>query len=91
VENGFTLVRTAQEGLMTVATAYGRVVAEMPSAGGRGALLVADVQAGPGETSYARHGDWFAWAVVIVTGALIVGTIVRRPRQHPVNPAAASL
>jgi apolipoprotein N-acyltransferase len=77
VENGFTLVRTAQEGLLTVATAYGRVVAEMPSAGGRGALLVADVQAGPGETPYARHGDWFAWGVVIVTGVLMGGTIVR--------------
>jgi len=89
VENGFTLVRTAQEGLLSVATAYGRVVAETPSAGGRGALLVADVQAGPGETPYARHGDWFAWGVVIWAGVLIAASIVGTPWRQDKQAAPA--
>jgi apolipoprotein N-acyltransferase len=89
VENGFTLVRTAQEGVLTVSTAYGRVVAETPSAAGRGALLVADVQAGPGETPYARHGDWFAWSVVVAAGLLIAGSILR-PGPQRRNPQAAA-
>lgn len=89
VENGFTLVRTAQEGLLSVVTAYGRVVAETPSAGGRGALLVADVQAGPGETPYARHGDWFAWGVVIWAGVLIAASIVGTPWRQDKQAAPA--
>lgn len=90
VEQGFTLVRSAQAGLLTVSTAYGRVIAETPSAPGRGALLVADVPAGPGATLYTRRGDWFAWSVVGGAFMLLVALVGRGDRSRKTGQGRSS-
>jgi apolipoprotein N-acyltransferase len=73
VENGFAIARSAQEGLVTVSDAYGRVLVEQSSA--RDPMEVQAMAAGPGATFYTHYGDWFGWVNVLMMGGLVVGTI----------------
>ena len=74
VENGFTIVRAAQQGLLTVSDACGRIVAETSSGNIPDALLVSDVGPGPGSTFYTRAGDWFAWVILAALIGLLVAS-----------------
>jgi apolipoprotein N-acyltransferase len=66
VENGFAIVRAANEGLLTASDAEGRVIAQKPSAASRMTILIASLPPGPGSTLYGHIGDSFAWCIVIV-------------------------
>jgi apolipoprotein N-acyltransferase len=68
VEDGFSLVRSARRGLLTVADNRGRIVAETPSNAAPFATLLATVPAGHSGTLFLLLGDWFGW----VTMALLV-------------------
>jgi len=81
VENGFTIIRAAQQGLLTVSDAHGRIVAEASSGSVPDALLVSDVGPGPGSTFYTRAGDWFAWvSIAALVGLLAASFRSRRGR-----------
>ncbi|MFQ5905365.1 MAG: apolipoprotein N-acyltransferase [bacterium] len=76
IENRISLVRCANTGVSMFVDPYGRVT-------GRTKTFVrvtesASIQSRMGETFYSRHGDVFAWAVVIVGFSLIGLTVVRR-------------
>jgi apolipoprotein N-acyltransferase len=73
VENGFAIARSAQEGLVTVSDAYGRILVEQSSA--RDPMEVQAIAAGPGATFYTHYGDWFGWVNVLMMNGLVVGTI----------------
>lgn len=60
VEGGYAVVRSAQEGLVTVSDHHGRILAEGATSAEPEVLLLTDVTPGPGSTFYARTGDWFA-------------------------------
>jgi apolipoprotein N-acyltransferase len=70
VENGFALVRAAQQGVLVVSDAYGRVLADEPTSNVPEALVVRTVPPGPGATFYSRTGDWFGWLSVAILAAL---------------------
>ena len=72
VENGFALARAAQEGLLTLSDAYGRIVAETTSGQHPDALLVGDLAPGPGATLYTRWGDWFGWFAFCAAAILLM-------------------
>ena len=74
VEDGFAMARAAQQGLLTVSDAYGRVLASTASGPGPEAALVADNPPGPGATFYSQTGDWFGWLSVVLACALAVRT-----------------
>lgn len=80
VESGFTIVRSAREGEMTVSNPYGRVVAEAAS-GGDVATLSSQIPV-PRHvpTLYTRIGDAFGWLCVALTVLLLGWTILRRRR-----------
>jgi apolipoprotein N-acyltransferase len=61
VEDGFSLVRAAKNGYLTVSDDRGRVVAETRSDAAPFATLVATVPAAHSATLYLPLGDWFAW------------------------------
>jgi apolipoprotein N-acyltransferase len=61
VENGFSVVRSAKGGYLTVSDWRGRIVAESRSDSAPFATLIADVPAQHHATVYQRLGDWFAW------------------------------
>jgi apolipoprotein N-acyltransferase len=80
VEGGFSIVRAARRGLLTISDRYGRVLSEKASTDGAAVLLVTTVPLGPGiPTLYARFGDWFGWLSVAMS--LIAWlSVSRQPR-----------
>ena len=59
VENGFSEIRTARLGRLTISDCYGRVTAEAKSSKGNAAMLAGDVRIQNKHTFYARFGNWF--------------------------------
>lgn len=68
VEDGFSIVRAAKNGYLTVSDSRGRIVAETRSDSAPFPALVARVPTAHSTTIYLLLGDWFAW--------LAVGTLV---------------
>jgi apolipoprotein N-acyltransferase len=78
VENGIAIVRAANEGLLTVSDAEGRVIAQR-SAGFSGmTVLIAELPLGTGPTLYTRLGDAFAWCVIAVLVGIGGFCVVKR-------------
>ena len=73
VEDGFSLVRAAKDGFLTVSDDRGRVVAETRSDAAPFATLLASVPAVHSTTIYLLFGDWFGWLAF----ALLLFVIVR--------------
>jgi len=71
VENGFTMARVAQEGLLTFSDAYGRILYEERSSEIPAAMMLRDIHPGPGRTFYTRTGDWFGRVSVVLTIVLL--------------------
>ena len=72
VENGYTVVRVAREGFMTVSDAYGRIVAETESKPLPGNALLAKVQVAERvPTLYTQIGDLFGWLCVAASAVLL--------------------
>ena len=62
VENGFTIVRAAKQGLLTVSDDRGRILAEARTTAAEPfTTLVASVPMRHDATLYQMWGDWFAW------------------------------
>jgi apolipoprotein N-acyltransferase len=78
VENGFSIARAANGGVVAVYDAYGRIVAERSSSGAAGALLVHDVALGPGHTLYSQLGDWFPVSCLISLIVLLSLSVYRK-------------
>jgi apolipoprotein N-acyltransferase len=87
VEGGFTLVRAARNGMLTVSDRDGRVLAEGRS-GPAAPLLVTQAPV-PGDTStlYARVGDVFGDACVVAVLAFLASLFL--PRRDPGAARAA--
>jgi apolipoprotein N-acyltransferase len=67
VEDGFSLVRAAKNGYLTVADNRGRVLAEKHSdAQAPFTSLLASVPARHSATLYILLGDWFAWLACVI-------------------------
>lgn len=81
VENGYTVVRSARDGLLTVSDRYGRVTAQ--AASGAGAVLYADAPLGaPGPTLYERVGDAFGWACWALFALLAAWSLLPRKSEE---------
>ena len=85
MEGGFSLVRSARDGIMSVSDRFGRVLAEA-SSGPNAPLLVAQAPvSSSGPTIYARVGDLFGWTYVSIGVLFIVGGFWSRPRHSKRN------
>jgi apolipoprotein N-acyltransferase len=78
VEGGFAVVRSAQEGLVTISDDRGRILAGRVSSEEAEVLVSGDVPLGPGETVYGLGGDWFGVTSWLMTSILLVTAAVRR-------------
>ncbi len=78
VENGFSLVRQAGDGLSVATDPYGRVVAAMDQFQASERVMVATVPTTGVGTPYAAWGDWFAW--LCVGGLLVLAAATVRSR-----------
>ena len=79
VESGFSVVRAAKQGYLTVSDSRGRILAETPSDAAPFSTLVARIPAVHVDTLYQRFGDWFAW-LALAGLALAIGQLRRRRR-----------
>jgi apolipoprotein N-acyltransferase len=80
VENGYAVVRSAREGLLSVSDAYGRMLAVEGSARMPGTTLFARVNVGNRiSTIYTSIGDFPEW-LCVVAAALLIGLSLRRSR-----------
>jgi len=83
VESGFSVVRAAKQGNLSVSDSRGRILAEARSSEAPFATLVASVPAVHVATLYARFGDWFAWlAILALLGSLARLVWPRRAGQR---------
>jgi apolipoprotein N-acyltransferase len=73
VEDGFSVVRAAKNGYLTVSDDRGRILAETRSDSGAFATLLTAVPAAHDRTVYLVLGDWFAWVSV----ALLIFAMLR--------------
>lgn len=84
VEEGFSMVRTARQGRLTINDRYGRVIAEKSSADGSPCVLIGEVPvADTPLTFYSRFGGWFG-GVNLVVLIVFMFLIIRRPRSEDV-------
>lgn len=81
VENGFAVARAANNGLLSVSDAYGRVIAAKATAGNGMVTLRADVARGPGRTPYAGIGDGLAY-IALAMSLLLLGVAVAAPKRE---------
>ncbi len=73
VEDGFSIVRAAKNGYLTVTDNRGRILAETRSDSASFATLLAEVPTVHDTTLYLLLGDWFAWLSL----AMLSFTLVR--------------
>ena len=81
VENGYSLVRNARDGRLTISDDRGRVSAEASAEDGRRAFLTGELLPSANATLYSRWGDWFGWVnLVVAVGFLLVLFLKKRLR-----------
>lgn len=78
VEDGFSVARTAKNGLLYVSDNRGRILGETSSASAPFATLLVNVPVAHTWTLYQAWGDWFAWVAI----ALLVVVIAQIFRRH---------
>ena len=77
VENGYTIVRAAREGLLTASDPYGRILDETPSNVHPGrSMLVKVAVANQVPTLYTRVGNRFGWLCVITAVVFLTLAVV---------------
>ncbi len=79
VENGFAVVRSALEGLITISDSQGRLVARAVSSPVGPVTILGDVAPGRGGTLYVRIGDVFGWSCLVF--ATILSLACRIPSR----------
>lgn len=83
IENGFAIVRSARDGLLTVSDAYGRMLATAESTSLPGTSLFASIVPKPRiATLYTRIGDLLGWLCVAGMLAWIPWSLLRRKGPH---------
>jgi apolipoprotein N-acyltransferase len=84
VENGFSEVRTARQGSLTISDCYGRVKYETSCARGQSASLIGDVSLQKRDTVYSHFGEWFG--ILSLIGAIF---FILRAILNPRNALTA--
>jgi apolipoprotein N-acyltransferase len=88
VEDGFSVVRAAKQGLLTVSDNRGRILAEQRSDAAPFATLLAGVSTGHSPTLYVLAGNWFAW-LALALAAFTVVQLFRLRKAAVVHPSKA--
>ena len=88
VEDGFTIVRDAKNGLLTASDDRGRILAETPTrSDGAMVTMLARVPVRSDPTLYERWGDWFAWFDLAGLAAIMAIAIFDSRRVGAANRA----
>ena len=77
VENGFSEIRCAREGRLTISDPYGRIHYESISADRYGHSLVDDIPVHGLNTVYTSWGNWFGYVCCIIAAFFVVLQFIR--------------
>lgn len=77
VEGGFSVVRAAQWGALSVSDNRGRVLAWVMTNDEHPASLVVNVPMATDRSIYARTGDWFGWLALLLLAIIVIMTAKR--------------
>lgn len=77
IEQGFTVIRAARRGLLTISDPFGRIAAETPSAGAPVVTLFAQAPVAGLSTWYSRMGDTFGWVCAAASALLALARVVK--------------
>lgn len=80
VENGFSEVRAARQGRLTISDCFGRINSEASSVHKKDVTLLGEVTILKKSTIYSRYGDWFGILNLVASIGLIVVGSSRRSR-----------
>jgi apolipoprotein N-acyltransferase len=83
VEGGYSIVRAARDGFLTISDSYGRVLDQERSSERPYAELEAKVPIGSGMTVYDRIGDTFGWLALVLGIALSAVALRPRRKEEP--------
>jgi len=86
VENGFSEIRTARLGRLTISDCYGRVTYEAKSSNGLTVTLLGKVSVQKANTIYTQFGDWFG----IINLLAAAGFIFLGKRNRSKNKVASA-
>ena len=78
VEGGFSLVRNARQGRLTISDWRGKVLYEANSENGSYTILLGQIPVKPHPTLYARAGDWFGTINLFAAVGFIIYLIKRK-------------
>jgi len=79
VEGGYSIVRAARDGFLTISDSYGRVLDQERSSERPYAELEAKVPIGSGMTIYDRIGDTFGWLALVL--GITFSAVALRPKR----------
>jgi len=85
VENGFSEVRTARLGRLTISDPYGRVEAEANCSNGKTTTLVGQISHYRIDTFYTQYGDWFGRMIIIAAIIFLLLSIIERKVMESMN------
>ena len=83
VEVGAAVVRSAQEGFLTISDDKGRIISQNASWDSPMVRLVSECPVGSGKTFYDTAGNWFPWLNVIYLSFTVVASLIHR--RKPTN------
>jgi len=86
VEGGFSVVRAAKDGFLTVSDDRGRILGEVRSDSAPFATLLVDVPVAHEWTPFKSWGNWFAWVSVGVLAAVLLRALSIRPLPESARP-----
>ena len=89
VEDGFSVVRAAKDGYLTISDDRGRIVAETRSDSGPFARVLGKVPATHDQTLFLLLGDWFAWFSVAILSFTVLRLHHLRNKLTPQNDAGS--
>ncbi len=72
VENGFSELRTAREGRLTISDCFGRVNYESSCSNRQKSILIGNVSVLKMHTIYSRFGDWFGIIILIAAFCFVI-------------------
>jgi apolipoprotein N-acyltransferase len=78
VENGFSIIRTARQGRLTISDSYGKVVTEANCSNGQETSLLGQVSLTRTKTFYTQYGEWFGLIIISASILFIFLTFIRK-------------
>ena len=84
IEQGFSIVRSANDGISIISDPFGRIIKKKESFQVERSILIGNVPSKKQITLYSRWGDWFIYLILFLLGGIVLEYIVRTIRARTI-------